>query len=84
MILKKKRRKKKLLLLAAAGLVWGRGGEERGRALMSPALPEAWWLGVATGLGWGVGFARLATELLPHGFQNQVTGDSVSGGLERS
>lgn len=42
---------------------------------MSLVPPETWWLEVATGLGWGVGFARLATELLPHSFQSQVIGD---------
>ena len=34
-----------------------------------------------SGLGPGVGSARLATRLLLHGFQSQVAGDRAIGGL---
>lgn len=56
----------------------GKGGEGRGGA----GSPEAWWCG-HSGLGPSVGFARLATRLLPHGFQSQVAGDCAAGSLGR-
>ena len=51
-----------------------------GRALTSLVPPRAWWWSLKAGPS--VGSARLATRLLPPGFQSQVTGDGAAGDLE--